>query len=333
MSLGLYSQASLALVVIWLFSFSNCFGVFLSGILQDLFSYAKFIALTLMAFSFFAISPDTSHFVGNIWPSEWTLATLLGFGQAMRYSFFAYSGWEGATYVAEEVKNPRKNLPLSLFIGIGFVMFIYLLTNLGYLLQLSPEEFIVVRKQIAVFAMDNAFGIIGSIILASFVMLSTLGNVSTQILVKARTWYAMAKDNLFFPSMATLHPKHKTPNHALYGQALWASVLLFYSLSFENTYEAMIDFFSFTSTLFNFLTFLSVLILRKKMANIERSFRVPCLPLILGIVLFIQLAFLVITFYDRPIPSLLGIGLTLSGLPYYLFLSKQRQKAKSIPPR
>ncbi len=324
-SISRWMEGGTALALIWLLTLANCFGVTLSGIFQNVISFLKLFSLLAMALLLFS-NGSHEHFLGSFWPETWGIETIIALGAAMRYTFFAYSGWEGATYMAEEVKNPRKNLPLSLFLGIGLVTVIYLLVNVAYVFQIGPEQIILSRKQIAGAAVKSAAGPIGILVLTSIVMLSTAGNVSTQILVKARTWHAMARDRLFFSPMAKLHPLYQTPNMALLYQAVWASCLLIPAYLSENSYETIVDFFSFTSGLFNFSTFLAVWILRKKMPNAERKFRVPFLPLILGIVLFIQFWFLSVTLYDRPWESLLGIFITLSGLVYYFFKKRSQQK-------
>ena len=329
-SLGRLARTGIALALIWTFTFSNCFGVVLSGLLQDILSFLKVSALLLMGLLFLGYGGESSHLQKHFWPEEWGWATVLGIGQAMRFTFFAYSGWEGATYVADEVRGARRKLPLSLFVGIGIVMLIYIIVNAGYVTQLGPAQIVVERRHIALGAMETVLGTAGILLLSAFVMLSTAGNVSTQILVKARTWYAMARDGLFFRPAARLHSRHCTPNAALFLQAGWASVLLFSSALFADSYETMIDFFSFTSTLFNMLTFTAVWILRHKMANAARSFRVPCLSLVLGLVLLIQISFLLITLYDRPVESLLGVGFTLSGIFYYVYKKKQAKSGISI---
>ena len=318
-------HATAALLLIWLFSFANCLGLALSGLLQNILSAIKIFALIVMSGLFLGVDGGDGAFQENFWPSKWGWGTMLALGQAMRYTFFAYSGWEGATYIAEEVRKPRRNLPISLFLGIGFVMILYLLVNAGYVYQLGGERIVIERKGIAAAAMENVLGLVGLFILSAFVMISTAGNVSTQILVKARTWYAMARDGLFFSSFARLSPRSNTPNIALLGQASWASVLLFCSFSFENSYETLIDFFSFTSAFFNLLSFAAVGILRYKMPKTERPFRTPCLKIVLSIVLSIQLWFLLITLYDRPLESLFGLGLAFSGIFYYFYVKKIRK--------
>ena len=304
-------QGGAALALIWLFTFANCLGIVLSGLVQKMLSFLKIFALIMMSTLFLGVGGDSAHLQEHFWPAQWGWATLIALGQAMRYTFFAYSGWEGASYIAEEVRKPQRTLPLSLFMGIGLVMCIYLLVNAGYVHQLGAEQIVIERKNIAAASMESVLGMTGAVLLAAFVMLSTAGNVSTQILVKARTWYAMARDGLFFKAAAKLSPRFQTPNAALGLQAGWASVLLFYSLSLENSYEAMIDFFSFTSTLFNLLTFAAVGVLRYKMPKAQRPFRTPFLWLTLSIVLLIQFCFLLITLYDRPRESPFRLGALL----------------------
>jgi APA family basic amino acid/polyamine antiporter len=214
-----------ALVVIWLLTAANMFGVLLSGWIQNAISLIKVAAVGGIIGISFVSQGNWSHFGSPLWPDSFSWETVLAIGAAMRYAFFAFSGWEGATYVAEEVKNPRKNLPLSLFLGIGGVMLLYLGANTAYLYQLSPSS-IAISKGVAVDAMQAAIGSTGGILIAIAVMINTFGNINTQILCKARTWQAMAHDGLFFSKLSEIHPKYKTPNRALTAQGLWATVLL-----------------------------------------------------------------------------------------------------------
>jgi amino acid transporter len=165
--------------------------------------------------------------------------------------------------------------------------------------------------------MKTAMGVSGGIFISLAVMVNTFGNISAQILCKARTWYAMARDGLFIESISKIHPKYKTPNRALILQAAWATVLLMGAAFAENTYEAIIDFFSFTSSVFNVSTFAAVWILRKKYPNVNRAFKTWGYPTSLIIVLLIQGWFMVVTLITALIPSLIGIVLTSTGLIYY----------------
>jgi APA family basic amino acid/polyamine antiporter len=309
-------EVIIALAVIWLLTSVNCFGVFLSGVLQNIFGFFKLIAVGAVISIGFAKLGNLQHFSTPFLPEQFNWSTMLAVGVAMRYGFFAYSGWEGATYVAEEVRNPRRNLPLSIILGISGVMLLYLATNTAYIYQL-PVETIKQSKWVATEAMKAAIGTTGGVLIALAVMMNTFGNVSTQILCKARTWYAMSHDGMFIGSLAKIHPKYKTPNVALVVQAGWATVLLLFAGFAEHAYETIIDFFSFTSSIFNISTFAAVWILRRKYPDAPRPFRRWGYPVTLIIVLMIQIWFMVVTLITAFLSSLLGILLTSTGLVYY----------------
>ena len=319
-------------IVIWFLSVSNCFGIRFSGSFQNVLSSLKIIALILMAFvPLFTTAGASSGFdaPGFLWwPDEITLIHFIALGEAMRFAFFAYSGWEGATYVAEEVKDPSRNLPRSLFWGIGSVMIVYLMVNVAYLSVLSPQEIIVSKKQVAADYMEKGLGVVGGVFLALLVMLSTFGNVGAQIMVKARTWYAMSRDRLFPRPFGKLHPLYKTPNQATLLQAAWATCLLVYAHLSSNQYESLIDLFSFISAAFNVLTIVSVIILRKKIplstrvvkaedGTTYKPFQVPLFKTTISLVLLIHIWFLFVTLISRPYASLIGILLTSTGIFYY----------------
>ncbi len=310
----------IALSAIWLLTSVNLFGVHLSGMVQNSFSIIKILAvggIIGVAFTSTATG-DWGNFTNPLFPASFSGSTILAVGAAMRYSFFAFSGWEGATYIAEEVKNPRRNLPLSLFIGIAGVMVLYLGANAAYIYQLPPAR-IAESPWVATAAMKVALGASGGILISIAVMLNTFGNISTQILCKARTWQAMARDGLFFDSFANLHPRYRTPNVALLGQAAWATVLLTFAVLAANSYETIIDFFSATSTVFNVMVFASIYTLRKKYPDVDRPYKAWLYPWSLIVILLIYLTFFVITLITALVPSLIGLALTATGGVYYYF--------------
>jgi amino acid transporter len=314
----------LALATIWLLTIINLFGVLLSGMVQNIFGFAKILAIGLLiGFAVTSGKGSISHFTTPLWPETWSWETLLAVGAALRYSFFAFSGWEGSTYVAEEVKKPSRNLPLALLLGITGVMILYVCANGAYI-YLLPVEVISTSKQVASDAMRVAMGSIGGLFISAAVMTNTFGNVSTQILVKARTWQAMSRDGLFFSALKKTHPEHRTPNHALVTQALWASVLLLVAGMAANTYERIIDFFSATGTIFNIMTFVSIAVLRKKYPDLHRPYRAWLYPFSLWVIVGIYVAFFILTLITAFIPSLMGILLTSTGLIYYFLVIKKR---------
>ena len=319
---GIAGRTAIALMLVWSWTAANCFGVQLSGRLQVVFSSAKVLALLSVIVAGIALRPDPDHIANNFWPQNGGIGTVLAFFAAMRYGFFAYSGWEGATYVAEEVKNPRRNLPLSLLLGISGVMLLYLAANTGYLLQLTGSEMHAARQYIAADAMRKALGAIGGVLIAAAVMINTFGNVGTQILVKARTWFAMARDGLFFPRLGELSAIYHTPNRALIAQAFWASILLCFASLAKNAYETVIDFFAFTGAFFNVLTFLALFVLRKKFPDAPRPFKMPLYPLPALIAIAVYVMLMISALFTAPLESLSGVALTASGLLYYRYLRK-----------
>lgn len=309
-------QLGSAVTIIWILTLVNCYGVLFSGILQNIFSLLKIFALgAVIAICLFESEQGNFGIMEPI-STGVTGSHLLAFGAAMRYGFFAYSGWEGATYVAEEVRNPRKNLPFSIILGITGVIVMYLVANAAYLAQLSPAQ-IAASKTVADDAVKMAVGALGATLISLAVMLNTFGNVNSQILVKARTWYAMSRDGLFIGPLSKIHPRYKTPNRALLLQGFWATVLLLSASLAQHTYERIIDFFSFTSSVFNVSTFAAVWVLRKKYPDAPRPYRAWGYPVTLVLVLLLQLGFMITTLVTAFLPSLAGILLTSTGLIYY----------------
>jgi basic amino acid/polyamine antiporter, APA family len=309
-------EVIIALFIVWALTFINCFGVAFSGRVQNLLSLLKLLALGSVIGICFVKGGNAAHFSQPFWPEHFSWASLLALGAAMRYVFFTFSGWEGATYVAEEVKNPRRNLPLSLILGVSGILVIYLAANGAYLFQLTPAE-VGQSKWVAVTAVETAVGAIGGALVSLAVMLNTFGSVSSQILVKARSIYAMSRDGLFFDKLGTLHPRFRTPNAALLMQGVWATVLLGGAAFAAQAYEAIIDFFAFTSSVFNISTFIAVWLLRRKYPDAARPYRARGYPVTLIIVLIIQIWFCITTLITAFVPSVLGALLTSSGLIFY----------------
>ena len=150
-----YISYSFAYILIWAFTLSACFGVKLSAWLQNILGVLKIVVLVVMICILFGIDGSTKNLTEHIFPKNLNLGVFISLFGALRYVFFSFSGWEGATYIAEEVKNPKKNLPLSLFLGISFVSILYIVINLGYLYQLGPHGMIDAGKGVAMEAIKK----------------------------------------------------------------------------------------------------------------------------------------------------------------------------------
>ncbi|OHD67472.1 MAG: hypothetical protein A2W19_03330 [Spirochaetes bacterium RBG_16_49_21] len=321
----------IALGIIWVLTAINLFGVFISGVFQNIFSLMKIIAIGIIIGISFYANGSFAHFTASFLPDKFSLGSIVAVGAALRLAFFAFSGWEGATYIAEEVENPRKNLPLSLFLGISGVLVLYLGVNAAYLYQV-PAAAIAQTRGIAAEAMKAAIGSAGAILISIAVMLSTFGNVSTQVLVKARSWQAMARDGLFFSGLKPLHTRYRTPNNSLVAQAVWASIMLVallivylaFDIKSDRSYEAIISFFSATGAVFNIMTIYSIFIFRKKYPDALRPYRAWLYPVSVIVVLALLASYLVITLITAFVPSLLGLMLTSTGLVYYWWKRRRR---------
>ncbi len=309
-------EVLIALALVWSLTGANLFGVMLGGLIQDIFGVVKLLALGAVIGIGFMKTGHPEHFTGAWWPETISWQTMVALGAGLRYAFFAYSGWEGPTYIAEEIRNPRRTLPLALMFGIAGIMVLYIAANSSYLFQLSPAQ-IGASRTVAVDAMQMTVGAAGGMLISLAIMVNTFGNISAQVMVKSRTWYAMARDGLFPRWLGQIHPRYKTPNRALIVQGVWASVLLVAVGTAAEAYNTLIDFFSFTSAVFNISTFLALWRLRRKFPDAERPYRAWGYPVTLIVVLAIHTWFLVVTAYDRPLESLVGVGLTATGLLYY----------------
>jgi amino acid transporter len=321
-----YMVIIIALAAIWVLTAINCFGIHLSGIVQNVFSFLKIIAIGSIIGVSFVSGGRVSHFTDSFWPASFGWETLFAFGAALRYSFFAFSGWEGASYLADEVKNPDRNLPLSMLLGICGVLLLYFGANAAYIYQL-PVDAVKSSKWVATDAMKAAIGGAGGILISFAVMLNTFGNVGTQILTKARGWQVMAADGLFFGILAPISKRYNTPNNSLIGQAIWASVLLVFAGIAKNSYEAIIDFFAANGAIFNIMTFYSIYILRKKYPDLPRPYRAWLYPYSMILIIAVYALYLVVTLITALEYSIIGILLTSSGLVYYYF--KIRKKPSS----
>jgi APA family basic amino acid/polyamine antiporter len=266
------------------------------------------------------------------------ISVLTLIGLAMVGALFSSSAWTNLTYIASEVRNPKRNLPLALALGTGIVTVLYVLANLAYLNVLplagTPDGASVLARGLE-FATGDRLGtavaevIVGSsgaVLVAIAVMISTFGCNNGLILAGARVYYAMAKDGLFFRSVGEVNG-HNTPSVALWVQCIWACVLCL-----SGTYGQLLDFLVFAVVMFYILTILGLFLLRFQRPNMERPYQVfgyPVLPaLYLSLALFIEMQLL----RYKPQYTWPGLILILSGVPvYWLWRKSQSARLRRNP--
>ncbi len=250
-----------------------------------------------------------------------TTGGLAGFAAGMLGALWAYDGWNNITFMAGEVKNPGRNLPLALIGGMLLVMGLYLFVNLSYYHVLTPTEIASVSASSSV-AAEVVRRLLGSIVvtlMAAAMMTSSFGALHASILATARLPYALARDGLFFKSLAEVSPKTHVPVKSLVVLAFWASVL-----ALTGSFDTLTNYAIFALTLFYALVAASVFIFRRKLPDAERTYRVWGYPFVPIIFLVVSAWLIVQTISDHPRQTGIGLGLILLGLPVYWLMEKRR---------
>ncbi|MCH8266229.1 MAG: amino acid permease [Acidobacteria bacterium] len=320
-----------AILSIAVLTLLNCFGIRLGAWVQNIFTFTKTAALLALALLVFFLGSSYQGFTvnfGDFWRNaDWSVSTLTLLAVAMVGPLFASDAWYGVTFTGAEIKNPRRNLPLSMIVGVGTVSVLYIMINFVYLgllpLEGSPDGVGPIARGIQYASEDRVgtaaaqviFGPQGVGLMALFIMISVFGCNNGLILSGARVYYAMARDNLFFSAVGRVHPRYHTPVVSLVVQGVWASVL-----TLSGTYSQLLDYIIFAVLLFLMLTIAGLFVLRRKRPEMERPYRTwgyPVLP-ILYLVLagFIEVNLLIY----KPEYTWPGLIIVLLGLPvYYLW--------------
>ncbi|MGZ5219682.1 MAG: APC family permease [Chitinophagaceae bacterium] len=237
-------------------------------------------------------------------------------------SLFSSDAWNNVTFIAGEIKNPKRNIGLSLFLGTLIVSVIYISTNLMYLNVLSLDQIAFPEgDRVAVAASNAIFGSGGAVVIAVMIMISTFGCNNGLILAGARVYYTMAKDGLFFKQAGVLNA-HAVPQWALWAQAAVASLLCL-----SGGYNDLLDMIAFVVVLFYVLTIIGIFILRKKRPDAERPYKAFAYPFMPALYIVLGLTFCVFLIIFKPAYTLWGLGIVLAGIPVYYIAISQRKKA------
>jgi len=318
-----------AIALILILAMVNILGVKKGALVMNFLTSIKFIALIgVCAVVFIFAKGSTGNFLSSSSGAEPAGDVFGSFGVALVAALWAYKGWETSTYSAGEIRNPQKKLPLGLFIGTSSVVFLYILANLAYL-YVFPADQMAQSDRIAADAMQAAVGPVGASIIALIILTSITGTCNGHMLTAPRAFYAMAKDGLFFKSVAKIHPRYLTPHIAIIMLAVWGSIL-----STSGTFEQLFTYVIFGYWIFMGLTVAGVIILRKKRPDLPRPYRTwgyPVTPILFILsAVFLTLNSLVRTFWN----SFAGLGVIAIGIPVYFFwkirLDKARDRSRRV---
>jgi APA family basic amino acid/polyamine antiporter len=337
----------LAIGLIIFLTYTNTKGVKGGKIIQTSFTSTKLIALFgLIILGFlltktnywnanwqtgFRAAQDMGHLNpsigGDLIPSGWKpisgLVLIGAIAAAMTGSIFSSDAWNNVTFIAGEIKNPRKNIGLSLLMGTLIVTVIYVAANLMYLYVLPLDGIAFAKNdRVAVAASQQFLGNAGTYVIAVLIMVSTFGCNNGLILAGARVYYTMANDNLFFKRAGRLN-KHAVPEYALWIQCVVASILCL-----SGKYGDLLTMISFVVVIFYAMTIIGIFVLRKKLPDIERPYRAFGYPVLPIIYILLALAFCIALVFASPTYALWGLLIVLIGIPIY-FVALARKRPES----
>ena len=356
MDVGLSTQNLVAILVVVALSIINIFGVKTGAIIQNIFTAAKVSALAALVLFGLIIGRNAqalaANFNGHFWQNAGLSAqhavqvgvggpmvlvgTLTILAVAQTGSLFSADAWNNVTFTAGEVKNPQRNLPLSLAMGTGVVILLYLLCNVIFLnvlpLDGSPTGASILERgikyasedRVGTAVMTQIFGAAGGALMAIAIMISSFGCNNGLILSGARVYYAMAKDGLFFRSVAKLHPTYKTPAVSLMVQMVWTCILCI-----SGSYGQLLDYIVFAVLVFYILTIAALFVLRRTHPDADRPYRAIGYPVLPAIYILMALFIDVVLLRYKPQYTWPGLLIVLLGIPVYYLWNRNRKTSAS----
>ena len=355
MDIGVNTANLTGIVIVFLLAVVNMFGVKLGALIQNIFTSAKALSMAGLILLTLTIGRNATAVAANIgsnlsefWKNAgWhalhpvqvgiggptvlvNLAVVLAVVQVG--SLFSSDAWNNITITAGEVKNPRRNIPLSLVLGTGFVLTVYVLATIGYLMvlpmhgdphgatALSRGIQFAAEDRVGTAALEVVFQSSGAYLMAAAIMISTFGCANGLSLAGARVYYAMSQDGLFFKSVGKLNEKYKTPATGLIVQACWTAILCI-----SGSYSQLLDYIFFVVFVFYMLSFVVLFVLRVKRPDISRPYKAlgyPVLPA-LYIVMASWICFVLLRY--KPQYTWPGLGIVVLGIPVYWLWTRRSQ--------
>lgn len=314
----------IAIAALFFLTLFNIRGVEGGGWLSNIVTSAKILGILLLivlglSYSGHPAAPTSAIPTVHMGQAN-ELLQISAFFTAMLGAFWAYDGWVNITNMASEFKNPTKNIPRAIIIGTALTMFLYLMANYAYLQVLTPADFAHLKTQEGSIAAVEVAGIvmgpIGVTVISILIMVSTFGATQASTMSAARVYYQMSKEGYFFKPFAHVHKRFRTPYISLYGQMIWASLLIL-----SGTFDQLTDMLIFAAFIFYGLGAIAVIRL-KMQGKLTFTFGYPVVPVLF---LLCCIAIVINAVYTRPLESLSGLGLMTLGIPVYLYFRSRNQ--------
>jgi APA family basic amino acid/polyamine antiporter len=357
MEIGVSTANLTGIVVVFFLAIVNIFGVKLGALIQNIFTSAKALSMAALILLAFTVGRNAEAWQANFGAQFWknsgwsalhpvqvgaggptVLVNLLVILAVVQVgSLFSADAWNNITFTAGEVKNPKRNIPLSLVLGTGFVLTVYFLVSLAYLvvlpLQGDPNGATVMARgiqhatedRVATAVLEQIFHSGGAWLMAGAILISTFGCANGMSLAGARVYYAMSQDGLFFKSVGKLHPRYKTPAAGLMVQACWATVLCI-----SGSYGQLLDYIIFAVLVFYILTIVGLFVLRFKQPDAPRPYKALGYPVLPALYIALAAWICIVLLRYKPQYTWPGLVLVLLGIPVYLFWSRQTSAGLQI---
>ncbi len=314
---------AVGLILIAVLTCINVFGLRWGTLLQNLSTWTKFIAMAVFIVLGFAIgkghwSNFSAQAPGGLSMGMHPGQLISAFGVGLIAVFFAYDGWVYITWVAGEVKNPRRNVPLAMVFGVLVVGAIYLAMNMVYVYALPLNE-IAKYETIAHAAAAQLFSTGAANWLSAMIAISCFSAAAACTLAGSRVYLAMAQDGVFFRRMAVIHPRWRTPAFSLIGQGIWAGLL-----TMSGRYDQLYTYVIFGMVLSYTLTVIGLFVLRWKRPDVPRPYRCAGYPWLPAIYVLVGVTWTLNTIIQRPTEAFWGAVIVLIGVPGYLYWKRER---------
>ncbi len=317
------SQHLIAILVISLLTWVNCKGLREGATVQNVFTVAKVGGLLTLVVMGLILPANPAAVQANfqrLIPDSFGLGLLSIMGAALVGSLFAADAWNNVTFTGSEVVNPKRNLPLSLFLGTAAVSLIYFAANVVYLRTLPLEAIASAPEdRVGTLAAQSLMGSGGLTFINVAILISTFGCTNGLILAGARVYYAMARDGLFFKRVGEVSPRSHTPVFSLIVQAVWACLLVL-----SGTYNNLLDYVIFAALLFYVLTVTGLFILRKKRPEMERPYKAFGYPVLPAVYVLLAALVMVDLLVVKPRFTWPGLMIVVTGVPVFFLWKKTR---------
>jgi basic amino acid/polyamine antiporter, APA family len=313
---------AVGLLLIAILTCVNVFGLRRGALLQNISTWTKFTAMAVFVVLGFAIgkghwSNFSAQGAGGLSMGLNPGQLISAFGVGLIAVFWAYDGWVYVTWVAGEVKDPRRNVPLAMVLGVLAVGTIYLAMNMTYVYAMPLNE-IAKYETIAHAAATRLFSPAAAVWLSAMIAISCFSAAAACTLSGSRVYLAMAQDGVFFRRMAIIHPKWRTPAFSLIGQGIWAAVL-----TMSGRYDQLYTYVIFGMVLSYTLTVIGLFVLRWKRPDVPRPYRCTGYPWLPAIYVFVGGAWTLNTIIQRPTEAFWGATIVLLGVPGYLYWKRR----------